>query len=101
MNDQELANEFIRIKRDDDGVRLAVRHIRWDGPGTPVSYWVDAKLLPAGTADAAVQEEVGRILEDAAHFGVCAECHERNPRGWMHRRDLCQRCAERNHGVVY
>jgi len=101
MNDQELAKEFIQVDRGEAGVQLRVRHIRWDGPGTPVACWLDAKLLPAGTTDSVIQEEVGRILEDAAHFGVCAECHERNPVGWMHRRDLCQGCAERNHGVVY
>lgn len=37
MNDQELAKEFIQVDRGEAGVQLRVRHIRWDGPGTPVA----------------------------------------------------------------
>jgi hypothetical protein len=36
-----------------------------------------------------------------AKFRTCSMCRGRKPPEWMHGDDVCQRCAERELGVVY
>jgi len=36
-----------------------------------------------------------------ASYRICARCDETNPPEWMHDAQTCQRCAERDLGVVY
>ena len=101
MNDRELLDEFVRVERTDDRVRILVREIHWDGPHTPVSTWVNADNFPATATEAEANAAASRVLEDARYFRVCRECEQRNPVGWMHDDRICQGCAEANHGVVH
>jgi len=101
MNDRELHDEFVRIERTDDRVRILVREIHWDGPHTPVSTWANADDLPATATETEASAAAARVLEDARYFRVCGECEQRKPVGWMHNGRICQGCAEQNHGVVH
>ena len=99
MNDRELLEEFIRVERDADQVRIMVCKIHWDGPYTPVSTWVIGMELPATATETKVNSATASILEDVRYFRVCRECEQRKPVGWMHDDRICQGCAEANHGV--
>jgi hypothetical protein len=41
------------------------------------------------------------VIAAPSYFATCEECGRRNPHGWMFDEQLCQACAEENHGVVY
>ncbi|MCH7600986.1 MAG: hypothetical protein IH973_14630, partial [Myxococcales bacterium] len=79
MNDRELLEEFIRVERDADQVRIFVREIHWDGPHTPVSTWVLGLELPATATETRVNSATASILEDVRYFRVCRECEQRKP----------------------
>ncbi len=57
--------------------------------------------IEGSQSDRRVSEEIDRILLNKEHFSRCEECGQLKPRGWMHDGNICQSCAERNHGVVY
>ena len=101
MNDRELLDEFVRVERDADQVRIMVREIHWDGPHTPVSTWVLGQELPVTATETEVNSATLSILDDARYFRPCRECEQRKPVGWMHDDRICQGCAEANHGVVH
>ncbi|HPM09147.1 MAG TPA: hypothetical protein PK941_01710 [Paludibacter sp.] len=101
MTDEELIEEFIDVQESSKGIALRVCCITWPHPHEPKSHWHTALVLPPSTSIETVKNEMQKLLMDKKHFTVCVECHERNPRGWMHTRKICQACAEKNHGVVY
>lgn len=101
MNDRELLSEFVRIERTVDLVSILVREIHWDGPHTPVSTWVKADDLPATATEAEASAAAARVLRDRRFFRICGECEQRKPTGWMDDDQICQGCAEQNHGVVH
>jgi len=101
MNDRELLQEFVRIKRTDKKVQILVREIRWDGPATPIHTWVIAKSLPDTASEPTIENATADILQDHRYFQVCNECGERKPVGWMLDASICQECAQKNHGVVF
>lgn len=101
MNDAELVAEFIRVEQDSTETRMLVQEIHWEGPAKPVATWTIAARLSPDADRAHLDAEAQRLLHDSRFFGVCSECGERNPQGWMHGPDLCQRCAVRNHGIVF
>ena len=101
MNDAELIEEFFEIERAKEAIRILVQKISWDGPHTPVSNWSEAKVLPPEASEESIQQSITELLNDPQYFGMCTECNERNPNGWMQGRSLCQSCAEKNHGIVY
>lgn len=102
MTDSELIEEFISVERTAGGVELLVRTIDWEGrPYDPVSKWEEGMSLPASASEMDIQEASFKLLENPSFFKRCIECAERNPLGWMHDNDICQRCAQESHGVVY
>jgi hypothetical protein len=82
--DTDLFRTFIRIKRRAEGVRIAVRTIRWRGPHSPTQKWVLGAALPADTSDVASTQAAWGLLDDPRFFGRCIECGRRRPVGWMH-----------------
>jgi hypothetical protein len=68
---------------------------------TPVTDWVAVRTLPSDSPAETINTQVRQALDDTDYFAVCAECQNRVPVGRMHDTDICQSCAERNHGVVY
>jgi hypothetical protein len=100
VTDKELFDECIRVQDTPDGVWILVRKIMWDGPHTPISTWVVGQSMPLDAPEDDVHSAAEGLLQDPRFFGRCAECHERNPMGWMLSENLCQGCAER-HGVVF
>src|SRR5690606_37437426 len=101
LNRNSLLEEFVSVDSSDEGIRLHVRTISWRGPHTPVSEWVLWKQINAEPDHADLDRLYDEILADRRYFGLCAQCRECNPFGWMHDPDLCQSCAERHHGVMY
>lgn len=102
MDDEALCRDFVRIHRvSHEQTDVLVRVIDWPVPHEPVSSWETWKSMDGQPSRADLDSAFAEILSDARYFGTCAECGERNPKGWMHSKKLCQRCAERNHGIVY
>jgi hypothetical protein len=101
VNDRELLKEFIRVERTESRVRIRIRKIHWDGPGTPVSTWEIAKSLSGTASASAIEKATAGILQDHRYFLTCDECGGRKPVGWMLNESICQGCAETNHGVVF
>ena len=101
MNDEELISKFIKVKQEDNEIRLLVRQIFWPHPHEPRSRWTVASVLPQASPPQDVDAQIQAILENSQYFKVCQECAKRKPRGWMHNSNICQSCAERNYGVVY
>ncbi len=101
MNDAELREQFIRVEPSERGARILVCTIDWDDPHTPVSTWVEGRIMARDTPAADLDRAIDELLAHRRYFRVCEECGERNPDGWMHTDRICQRCAETNHGVVH
>jgi hypothetical protein len=101
MNDKEIVAEFIKAKQDSDGIRILVCQISWPHPHKPVSSWKVALVLPQTSSPEEVNCKILEILENKQYFQVCQECGKRKPLGWMHDDDICQSCAEKNHGIIY
>jgi len=100
MDDSDLIQNFIRQKAVGDSVHLLVCVINWDGPATPITRWKVAARINVTDSEEKLDAEIELILRDKRYFGICKECGERNPTGWMHSNELCQSCAEK-FGVVY
>ena len=101
MPDEELIKEFIRVEKAESEIKILVCMIEWESPSEPISKWVVATVLAAETSESGVEDTTIAILDDSRFFRICTECGERNPIGWMHDEQICQSCAEENHGVVY
>jgi hypothetical protein len=101
MNNDQLIQQFTRVKARPDGLRVECQVISWPYPSRPSSRWKRVKTLPTGSS----AEEIGAarrlLLEDPRFFGVCKMCRERQPKGWMESDRVCQSCAEGRLGVVY
>ncbi len=94
--------EFVRFdnvseKRTD----VLVQVIAWSTPHTPVSTWTTWRTLAHRPDPLERGSLLSQVLADPKYFETCAECDERSPLGWMHSADICQACAQKNHGVVY
>ncbi len=101
MTESELLAEFVRVDRKDENIAVMVLEIAWEGPHKPVDRWTLAKTLHAASSDSEVADATRSVLSDQRFFSTCGECNQRMPLGWMDDQELCQGCAERNHGVVY
>jgi ribosomal protein L40E len=101
MDDHELAQKFIKIEPEAGNINVLVRKIGWSGPYTPVSTWELAVKLNSDISSTEINAEIHKTLNNKQYFQVCKECGERNPRGWMYNKSICQSCAERNHGIVH
>jgi hypothetical protein len=93
-------DEFITSSRSGNELTVSVRQIEWDGPHDPRSSF-HIERLPSSARDEVIEACIERVLSDRRFFGICEECGEMNPRGWMMDADLCQSCAVDNHGVVF
>ena len=100
MDRDQLRRDFVTVDRSDEAVVVRVRQIEWSGPHDPYITF-HQELCDAEITDAEIEALIERLLADDRFFGKCEECSEWNPRGWMHGQNLCQSCAQRNHGVVY
>ena len=69
MNDTELIEEFFKVQRTEEAIRILVEKISWDGPHTPVSNWSEAKVLPPDTSEESIQQSIERRLKDNRYFG--------------------------------
>ena len=100
-NDAAIVQEFTRIRSELQTSVLQVLEISWNGPHTRVGQWTAVKAWSPDPPDTEREVWRWRILQDHRYFRVCRECSERNPVGWMHDRDTCDRCAEANHGIIH
>lgn len=89
------------MQRRDDGTRVFVGVVHWDGAHNPRIEWAYACCAPPESSETTLDGVVTEVLCSLEYFAVCGECGQRNPIGWMHDDSICQSCAERNHGVVY
>jgi hypothetical protein len=89
VNDDELIKEFIRVERRDDAVDIRVRQITWPTPSWPVGNWTVVRELPSEASTEQIDKAVRFVLADARFFGVCGQCRERNPNGWMRDAEVC------------
>jgi hypothetical protein len=101
MDDHELAQRFIKIEPEAGSINVFVCKIGWSGSHSPVSTWEFTVKINTDILSTEIDAEIHKILNNKRYFQVCKECGERNPCGWMHSRNICQSCAERNHGIVH
>jgi hypothetical protein len=101
MNDHELAQRFIKIEPAAGSINVLVCKIGWSDSHTPIFTWELTAKLNADVSSTKVDTQIHKALNNKQYFQVCKECGERKPCGWMHRKSICQSCAERNHGIVH
>ncbi len=102
MKEHDLRKEFIRIDRvSETRTDVLVQVISWPSPHTSVSDWEIWRRVDGNVAKTEFETLCAQLLDDPKYFGMCVECGERNPSGWMHSKQVCQGCAQQNHGVVY
>lgn len=100
MTPDELKRDFIQQVVESGWLRLSVRLIIWSGQ-EPRSHWQLVGVFPTGIDTEEVHEAINAILHDPRYFGVCTECNERQPSGWMISDDLCQSCPSQHHQVLF
>ena len=98
---QKLVKEFIRVDRSQSSVKILVREIHWEGPYTSKSTWTVCATIESSAHQDKIDREIGGLLKSKKFFSVCSECEVRKPNGLMCDDDICQSCAEKNHGVVF
>lgn len=101
LDEGQLLQEFVKVERAEEEIRIFVRQISWNEPAESVSVWVVAKNLHPDATQVEVENAARAILEDEQYFRFCWECAARIPVGQMHDDSICQGCASTNHGVVY
>jgi ribosomal protein L40E len=85
-------------------VEVLAYTVEWDGPHTPVTTGVPVATVDLVESDlvATVSDAIGKArTARLATYRTCTRCNETNPPEWMHDAQTCQRCAERDFGVVY
>ena len=93
--------DFLRLERAAAACRLMVKTVSWAGPAAPLETWKTGAVSPPDAGPGAVRTAKEQALADPRFFAVCKECGTRQPTGYMCDDDICQLCAERNHGVVF
>ena len=102
MTEKEIIKEFITVHRKGNEMSISVRMIEWRGPHAPTTNTVNAVSITGHATDEMIQTEIGSILRNPIYFRNCKECGQLNPVGWMNAmEDICDRCAEQNHDVVF
>ena len=91
----------MRVTRLNDTVEIQVCMIEWSHPHTPKGTWHPVEKLDKCTPQEVIDDLLEKTLRDRHYFKVCNECDQRNPSGHMHSNNVCQSCAEENHGVVH
>ena len=95
----------IRVARSQ--ITVSVFGIVWEGPHTPLVRpqplaGLNWRLMPAARLTTFLHDLIEAAQQiRLANFRKCAHCGETKPPEWMHRKDCCQSCAERNLGVVH
>ncbi len=103
MDDQALSRSFLRVRRLQYGCVILVCSISWRGQ-IPVSSWIVAARFCLMPSAKQIGQHMQSVLNQPRWFVRCTDCGERNPCGWItggEFGDVCHRCAERNHGVVF
>ena len=85
-------------------VEILAFTVEWHGPHTPVTIGAPVAMVNLGEPD--LVDAVSTAIEKArtarlATYRTCARCGKTKPPEWMHDAQTCQRCAERDLGVVY
>lgn len=101
MNNDQLIQQFTRVKATPDGLRVECQVISWPRPSRPSSRWKPVQTLPTGSTAEKIGAAQRLLLQDPRFFNVCTMCHERNPMGWMCQDDVYQACAAGRLGVVF
>ena len=101
MTDKEILNELTDAQPRPNGIAIRVCWITWPHPHEPKTHWHTVAMLLGDAKSRDTVKERRKLLDNKRYFGVCTECRERNPIGWMHDDAICQSCAESNHGIVY
>ncbi len=97
---------LVLLAADRAEVLVAEPQVTWDGQ-TPRMQAISVVSRPTGASGlgAWLVGAVERAMaERSATFNKCVECGRSNPPEWMmgyDDEDICQSCAERNHGVVF
>jgi hypothetical protein len=101
MIDAEHIADFMRLQETEDGTRLEVAVVEWDGPASPTLHWKTyRRWRKPPTTDRLIAAQQ-KALGNSRFFRICQLCGERNNGGHMHDRTTCHSCAERYLGVVY
>ena len=101
MTDDEIAKDFIRVERVEDGAEFFVCSISWNEPHTPVASWNSVSRIAGNLTNERIAAEVNRIIGDRKHFVRCAGCSELIALGFRHDERICLSCAQENHQAFY
>lgn len=99
-NDDAIITEYIAVEEGGTFTVIWVGTVQWSSQ-TPSTEWVVAEEIQGTPRAESISLAVHRILNSRRFFAICQECGERIPQGCMHDDDICQGCAEKNHGVVH
>ena len=99
-SDTDIRNH-VRTRIDAGKVVVEVEVISWPLPYRPESQWVKAAELSIEATPDEVDKSITRELTDRKYFRVCKDCGKKGPVGHMLEDDICHRCAETKHGVVF
>lgn len=99
--DEQLREDFLRLREIDGVVSLEVAIVEWNGPHAPELRWVVAQRFASTPSLDEMRRTQQRVLEDPSFFAQCSMCNERCNIGHMHSRDVCQGCAEAHLGVIH
>ena len=97
-------DDFFRCVPNENlgGWAFEVGIVTWHGgPHTPQLEWKPFRLWKTLPNERRLQKAQAAALAQTCFFRTCVECHEVHNAGHMFGRDICQGCAERNHGVVH
>ena len=100
-DEQALFDGLTRAQVQADGVQIEVGVISWPTSHEPQLDWLPVAWLPAASSEADCYRARRRVLMQRRFFGVCKTCGRRRARGHMLSPELCHRCAEQYHQIIF
>ena len=88
-------------------VQVAEYAVSWETPHTPEVQPIGVGMVSWTAVSPEAAMRVVKALMTAAQearlakYRTCTMCERTTPPEWMHGTDVCQRCAERELGIVH
>ena len=101
MKQEDLIRDYTRVEYRENEIAIQVAWLIWKGSHNSRLHWHTVKRISQKADARQVNESIKTLLSNKRYFAICRDCEEKKVIGHMCDADICQSCAEKNHGVVF